>query len=87
MRPLKAFGLGLVAFGVLAYAGAAIVAFLGVAGSVGALRVAAGPLLLVEVVRADGASETTFGPGLLALALAGGLANAVAAAVLDRRRR
>lgn len=88
MRVLKAFILGLVAFGVLAYAAAAAVAFLAIGGEMDALRVGAGTLVLVEVERAaDGSSITTFGPGLLGVAVLGGLLNAAAAAALERRRR
>ena len=88
MRALKAFALGLVAFGVVAYGAAATIAFLAVGGDVGTLRVGAGPLLLVEVERgAAGSSATTFGAGLLAVAVLGGVVNASAAAVLERRRR
>ena len=88
MRALKAFGLGLVAFGVIAYVGAAAIAFLAVSGDLDALRVGAGPLLFVQVDRAAaGSSATTFGPGLLAVAVLGGVLNAAAAAVLGRRRR
>ena len=88
MRALKAFALGLVAFGVLAYGAAATIAFLALGGDVGPLRVGAGPLLLVEVERGPaGSSATTFGAGLLAVAVLGGVVNASAAAVLERRRR
>lgn len=88
MRALKAFALGLVAFGALAYAAAATVAFLAVGGDLGALRVGVGPLLLVEIERGvAGSSATTFGPGLLAVAVLGGVVNASAAAALGRRRR
>ena len=88
MRALKAFMLGLVAFGVIAYAAAATIAFLAVGGDLDALRVGAGPLLLVQVERGSaGSSATTFGPGLLAVAVLGGVLNAAAAAVLGRHRR
>lgn len=87
MRALKAFALGLAAFGALGYTAAATVAFLAVGGEVGPHRVGIGPLLLVSVERvASGASETTFGPGLLAVALLGGALNAVGAVALGRRR-
>ena len=88
MRALKAFALGLFAFGILAYAGAATVAFLAVGGDDGPMRVGAGPLLLVAVERGPaGSSATTFGAGLLAVAALGGLVNASVAAALERRRR
>ena len=44
-----------------------------------------GPLLVVSVTLEGAARVTTFGPGILVLALAGGIAN-VAAAQLIRRR-
>ncbi len=88
MRIVTAFALGLVAFGVLAYTGAAALAFLAVGGEVGSMHVGVGPLLLVSIEQVGGsASETTFGPGLLAVALLGGILNAAGATVLGRRRR
>ena len=84
MRTLRAFVLGAVAVGVLAYAAAAALA---VGAQVGgqSLSVGLGPVVIVSVERATSAAVTTFGPGLLALAVIGGLAN-LAAAWLVRRR-
>jgi hypothetical protein len=84
MRALKAFLLGAVAVGVVAYA---LVAALAVTAQAGGrtLDLALGPLTLVAVMREGTTTVTTFGPGLAVLALAGGLAN-VAAAELMRRR-
>ena len=47
--------------------------------------VGVGPLLVVSVTLEGAARVTTFGPGILVLALVGGVAN-VAAAQLIRRR-
>lgn len=87
MRPLRAFLLGALAVGLLGYGAAAGVAVAAQAGAVRAMRVAIGPLVLVAVERAGATRATTFGAGILVLALAGGVVNAAAAALLDRRTR
>lgn len=86
MRALKAFLLGAVAVGVVAYA---LVAALAVTAQAGGrtLDLALGPLTLVSVTQGGTATVTTFGPGLVALALAGGLANLAAAQLMRRRSR
>ena len=84
MRALKAFMLGLVAFGILGYALAAAVAVATQAGG-STIDASVGPLLLVSVTMEGRAAVTTFGPGLLVIAIVGGLAN-VAAAQLIRHR-
>jgi len=84
MRTLRAFVLGAVAVGVLAYAGAAALAVGAQAGG-RSLSVGLGPVIVVSVERATSAAVTTFGPGLLALAVIGGLVN-LAAAWLVRRK-
>ena len=83
---VRAAALGAVAFGLLAYALAAAAAV--VAQSAGRmLNVHVGPLVLVAVERSGTATETTFGSGLVAVALLGGVANAGVAALLARRLR
>ena len=84
MRSLKAFLLGTVAVGVVSYA---LVAALAVAAQAGgrALEIALGPLAVVSVTQEGAATALTFGPGLVVLALVGGLAN-LAAAQLVRHR-
>ena len=84
MRALKAFLLGMLAFGILGYALAAAVAVAAQAGG-STIDVSAGPLLLVSVAVEGRSAVTTFGPGLLLIAIVGGLAN-VGAAQLIRRR-
>jgi hypothetical protein len=86
MRALKAFLLGAVAVGVVAYA---LVAALAVTAQAGGrtLDLALGPLTLVAVTQGGTTTVTTFGPGLVALALAGGLANLAAAQLMRRRSR
>jgi hypothetical protein len=86
MWALKAFLFGAVAVGVVAYA---LVAALAVTAQAGgrALDIALGPLTVVSVTQAGKASVTTFGPGLFALALAGGLANLAAAQLMRHRSR
>ena len=84
MWGLKAFALGTVAVGVVAYA---VVAALAVAAQTGdrALDLALGPLAFVSVTYADGATATTFGPGIVAVALVGGLANLALARMMRQR--
>ena len=84
MRALKAFLLGAFAVGVAAYA---LVAALAVTAQAGGrtLDISLGPLVLVAVTRRGPETAMTFGAGLLALALAGGLANIAAARAMSRR--
>ena len=84
MRALKAFLLGAFAVGVVAYALAAALAVTAQAGG-RTLDISLGPLVLVVVARHGPETAMTFGPGLLALAVAGGLANAAAAGAVSRR--
>jgi len=84
MRNLRAFALGAVAVGVLAYAGVAALA-VGAQAAGRSLVIGVGPLVVVSVERETSAAVTTFGPGLIALAILGGCVN-VAAAELVRRR-
>jgi hypothetical protein len=84
VRWLKAFLLGFVAVGLVVYVFAAAVSLAVVAGG-GTLLLALGPLTAVEVARSGNDTATSFGIGLVALALAGGVANGVAAAILRRR--
>jgi hypothetical protein len=81
---LRAFVLGTIAVGVVAYA---VVAALAVAAQAGgrALELALGPLAVVSVTQGEAATVTTFGPGLVVLALVGGLANLALAWLLRRR--
>lgn len=86
MRLVKSFLLGTVALGILGYA---LVAALAVAAQAGSrtLDIALGPLTLVAIT-ADGTSTaTTFGPGLVVVALVGGIANLAAAFLLSHRHR
>ena len=84
MRNLKAFLLGAVAIGVVAYALAAAVAISAQAGG-RTLHLGVGPLLIVSVTHEAAAAVTTFGPGIAGLALAGGLLNLAAAQFLRHR--
>ena len=84
MRNLKAFVLGSIALGVLAYAGAAALA-VGAQAAGRSLAVGLGPLVVVSVEREASTAVTTFGPGLLALAILGGCMNVVAARLLQRK--
>lgn len=84
MRGLKAFVLGAVATGVVAYA---LVAALAVAAQAGerTIDLALGPLTMVTVAREGSTSVTTFGTGLVVVACVGGVANLVAALLMARR--
>jgi hypothetical protein len=84
MRALKAFVLGTLALGIVGYALAAALAVTAQAGG-STIDVGVGPLRLVSVTLEGATTATTFGPGILALALAGGVAN-LAAATLIRHR-
>ena len=74
------------AVGLIAYALAAAAAVLAQAGE-RTLDVHLGPLVLVAVERVDTTTATTFGSGLLAVALLGGVVNALLAFALARRLR
>ena len=84
MRALKAFVLGMFALGILGYALAAALAVAAQAGGA-TIDVGLGPLLVVSVGMEGATTVTTFGPGVLAIALVGGLVNAGAARLLRHR--
>jgi hypothetical protein len=84
MRSLKAFLLGTLAFGVVAYAVAAALAVSAQAAG-RALDLGLGPLEVVAVTVQGTTTTTTFGPGLAAFAVAGGVLNLAAAEVVRRR--
>ena len=83
-----------IAFAIGAAALAAVVAVAGLvagvtadAGGWSSFRVAVGPFVVVEFDRVGRGSETTLGTGVAVVALAGGLANAAAAALMLRGGR
>ena len=84
MWALKAFVLGSLAVGITGYAVAASLAVVAQAGG-STVDVALGPLILVSVTLEGATRVTTFGPGILVIALAGGLANLAAAELIRRR--
>jgi hypothetical protein len=84
VRALKAFLLGFVAVGLVLYVFAAAIA-LAVAAGGGTLLLALGPLIVLEVARSGNGTVTSFGGGLVVLALLAGVVNAVAADVIRRR--
>ena len=86
MHALKAFFLGALALGLLAYALAAALALTATEQRWGTLRIGLGPIALVSVERVDGATVTTFGVGIAVVGLIGGLVNAMAALAIARRR-
>ena len=71
MRALKAFVLGSLALAIVGYAVAAALAVAAQAGGT-TIDVGVGPLLLVSVTLEGASRVTTFGPGILVLALVGG---------------
>ncbi len=84
MRALKALLLGALAVGAPAYALLTTLALVAQAGG-RTFDVTLGPLVFVAVGEERDAIVTTLGPGVVVLALVGGLAN-LAAACLVRRR-
>ena len=91
MRPLIVpFVLGFTALGTLAAGAMIAVAVVAQAAAAGSFRFALGPVLLVAVDDSARETSATFGIGILLVALAGGIVNAVAAGLLRRlaeRRR
>lgn len=87
MRALRAFLLGAVAIGFVAYATTAATAIVAQARDWEAFELAVGPVVLIAVERAGGATATTFGSGLLVAAALGGVLNSLASIVLARRSR
>jgi hypothetical protein len=84
VRSLKAFLLGTLAVGIVVYAAAAALAVSAEAAG-HSVDLGLGPLEIVSVTTHGTATAITFGPALLALALAGGLLNLSAARVIRRR--
>jgi hypothetical protein len=81
---LRALALGAVASGVLAYTAARAIAIAAASGG-STIGIAIGPIVVLEVDQVDGNAITTLGPGLVVVALCGGVLNAVAAIVISRR--
>jgi hypothetical protein len=81
-----AFVLGAVAIGIVASVAGFAVGVAAQAGGWPSFRVGLGPLVLFAFTSTARATTTTFGAGLPALAVLGGLVNAGAARVLSRRR-
>jgi hypothetical protein len=84
VRALRAFVLGAFAIGLVAYAAAAALAAAAQAGD-RSLDLALGPVVVLSVMHRAGTTTTTFGPGLLLLAVAGGVLNLTLAAFIRRR--
>jgi len=84
VRNLRAFAFGTIAVGALAYSGAAALAV--TAQTAGrSLALVAGPLVVVAVEHEGSVAAITFGPGLIAIAILGGLVNVAAALLIGRR--
>jgi len=84
MWALKAFALGSLAFAIVGYSVAAALAVAAQASDT-TVDVGVGPLLLVSVALEGPTRVTTFGSGILVLALFGGAANLIAARLIRRR--
>ena len=84
MWALKAFVLGSLALGIVGYAVAAALAVAAQAGGT-TIDIGVVPLRFVSVTLEGATTATTFGPGILALALAGGVANLAAAKLIRHR--
>ena len=80
-----AFVLGAVALGTALSVAALVLGIVAQSGGWVSFRVALGPVLFLSFERLPGETSTTFGNGLLLLALAGGALNALGAALLQRR--
>ena len=86
-RVVIAFAIGTAALAALVAVAGLVAGVTADAASWGSFRVAIGPFVVVEFDRIGRGSETTLGAGVAVVALAGGLANAAAAALLLRERR
>ena len=86
-RLVIAFALGTAALAVLVGVAGLAAGVAADAAGWGSFRVALGPLVVVDFERVGRGSETTLGAGVAVVALAGGAANAGAAALLLRERR
>lgn len=88
MLLVKAFALGMVALAVLGYAVVTVAAMAAVSAG-REIEMSLGPIVVVAVDRVTGGTETTYGAGLLLVALLGGAVNAAAAGALawSRARR
>jgi hypothetical protein len=84
MRALKSFLLGTMATGMVAYVVVAVVALAAQADD-RSLAVAVGPVVILSVAVEGATKATTFGAGILLIAVAGGLLNLLAAQLLRRR--
>jgi predicted regulator of Ras-like GTPase activity (Roadblock/LC7/MglB family) len=84
MRSVKAFLLGSLAVGLVAYA-LAVAAAVVAQTAAHPLEIAIGPVRLVSVAADGNAVVTTFGMGIVLAALAGGVVNLTAARILQRR--
>ena len=83
---IRALLVGTVAGGAVAFVLADALAVSAAATGLGA-RLSIGSLLIVSVDHAEQATTTAFGVGLAVVAVVVGIANAVAAVVIERRRR
>ncbi|MFN8221675.1 MAG: hypothetical protein U0R50_00340 [Gaiellales bacterium] len=84
MSIVKALLMGTVASAIVGYVFAAAVA-LAVAAQGGELHLAFGPLVLLGVEHQEDGTAVALGPGLLVVAVAGGVVNGAAGLALRRR--
>jgi recombinational DNA repair protein (RecF pathway) len=86
-RLVIAFAIGAAAFALLVAVAGLVAGVAADAAGWSSFRVALGPFVVVDFERVGRGSETTLGAGVAVVALAGGIANAAAAALLLRDRR
>jgi hypothetical protein len=82
---LIAFALGAGALGIALLAASLALGIVAQSGGWPGFRVGVGSLTVLAFTRDAGRTSTTFGPGIAAVAMVGGAANATAAAWLRRR--
>jgi len=85
MSAVRAFALGLVAFLVLGFVAAVAIGVTAEVRGWGAFDLGLGPLSLLSFERTEGGTAFTVGSGIVAVAVAGGAGNAVAAALIGSR--
>lgn len=86
MTVLRAFGVGVLAGGAVAFVLAAALALAASSAAV-SFRAGIGPLLIVAAERQGADVTTTLGSGLVAVAVAAGIANAAVALAIGFRAR
>ena len=87
MRFMRAFAFGAVAMAVLLGGVAAALSVLVAADGSDGVEFVLGPVVVFAVATTDGATSTSLGPGIALLSVVGGLVNAAALSLVERRQR